>query len=185
MRIVSGQFRGRRFSPPAKKWPTRPTTDFAKEGLFNILTNLIDFSETTMLDLFGGTGSHTYEAISRGCRDVTYVDKHGPCCKFVKKIAIDLDITSNITIVQCDAGKYMKSCSANFDYIFAGPPYPLIWLSSIPALVFQYQLLSTDGLFVLEHNHHHDFSKHHHFSQVRKYGDTFFSFFQSDIDIDT
>ena len=85
MRIIGGEFKGRKFIPPAKNWPTRPTTDFAKEGLFNILQNRLDFSETKFLDLFGGTGNHSYEFISRGCTDVTYVDKFPGCVAFVKK----------------------------------------------------------------------------------------------------
>lgn len=85
MRIIGGKFKGRKFYPPADNWPTRPTTDFAKEGLFNILNNRLDFQATVMLDLFGGTGNHSYEFISRGCEDVTYVDKFGGCVFFVKK----------------------------------------------------------------------------------------------------
>ena len=93
MRIVGGQFRGRRFNPPANNWPTRPTTDFAKEAIFNILNNRIDFSETKMLDLFAGSGSHAYEAISRGCENVTSVDKFRPCIKFIQAISEQLGLT--------------------------------------------------------------------------------------------
>jgi 16S rRNA G966 N2-methylase RsmD len=99
MRVIGGELKGRKFIPPAKNWPTRPTTDYAKEGLFNILYNRIDFEEIKMLDLFGGTGSHCYEFISRGCNDCTYVDKHGPCVAFVKKMAIEFKIEDKITII--------------------------------------------------------------------------------------
>ena len=98
MRIISGQFKGRKFYPPAKNWPTRPTTDFAKEGLFNILQNQLEFESLKVLDLFGGTGNHSYEFISRGCKDVTYVDKFPGCVAFVKKTAKELNIERYIKI---------------------------------------------------------------------------------------
>lgn len=177
MRIIGGKFRGRRFHPPADKWPTRPTTDFAKEGLFNILENRIDFHSVDMLDLFGGTGNHSYEAISRGCDKVTYVDKFPPCVKFVKTVAKKLDIESKMTIFLMDVARFLKHPSGTFDYIFAGPPYPLPWLDSIPDLIFEANLLSPDGLFVLEHNANHHFESHPYFEHVRSYGDTHFSFF--------
>ena len=102
MRIIGGAFKGRRFYPPADSWPTRPTTDFAKEGLFNILSNRYDFSEWKVLDLFGGTGNHSYEFISRGCEDVTYVDRFGPAVKFVQKISATLEIEDKIRILRSD-----------------------------------------------------------------------------------
>lgn len=177
MRIIGGQFKGRRFHPPADKWPTRPTTDFAKEGLFNILQNRIDFEETKMLDLFGGTGSHSYEFISRGCMDVTYVDKFNGCIKFVKKTAAELDIVDYIKIFRMDVFKFIRSSQQQYDYIFAGPPYPLPTLDTIPDEIFQYDLLRAEGIFVLEHNPNHDFSDHPKFTELRSYGKTKFSFF--------
>ena len=108
MRIISGKFKGRRFNPPANNWPTRPTTDFAKEGLFNILNNTFDFEELKVLDLFGGTGSHSYEFISRGSKDVTYVDKHGPAIDFVRKTAEQLKIKDNIRIIPSDVFKFVE-----------------------------------------------------------------------------
>ena len=98
MRIIAGEFKGRKFFPPADNWPTRPTTDFSKEGLFNILNNRIDFSNVIMLDLFGGTGNHSYEFISRGCQDATYVDKFPGCVKFASKTAKELNIENKIKI---------------------------------------------------------------------------------------
>ncbi|MEM0992169.1 MAG: RsmD family RNA methyltransferase [Bacteroidota bacterium] len=178
MRIISGKFRGRRFYPPADKWPTRPTTDFAKEGLFNILQNRIDFESTKMLDLFGGTGSHSYEFISRACSDVTYVDKFPGCIRFVKKTAKELAIEDAIRVVRMDVFKFMDYTSEQFDYIFAGPPYPLPNLDSIPDEIFKHQLLKAEGLFVLEHNPNHNFEQHTHFQEVRNYGKTMFSFFR-------
>ena len=178
MRIISGRFKGRRFTPPAKNWPTRPTTDFSKEGLFNILQNRIDFSQTSMLDLFGGTGNHSYEFISRGCTDVTYVDKFGGCVAFVKKLSAELGIEENLKIHKMDVFRFMKDTPRQFSYIFAGPPYPLKTLDTIPDVLFSHNLLLEDGLFVLEHNPDHDFSQHPRFVESRNYGTTIFSFFQ-------
>lgn len=180
MRIISGSLRGRKFYPPANNWPTRPTTDISKEGLYNILQHRIDFSEVEMLDLFGGTGNHCYEFISRGCQQATYVDRHGPCVQFVKKTAKDFRVEENITIVKSDVFKYIQSVKKSYDFIFAGPPYPLQRIPEIPALVFKHGLLKPRGLFVLEHNQDHDFKREAHFEQVRKYGGTYFSFFSFD-----
>jgi 16S rRNA (guanine(966)-N(2))-methyltransferase RsmD len=177
MRIISGKFKGRRFNPPAKNWPTRPTTDISKEGLFNILQHRIYFEECKMLDLFGGTGNHSYEFISRGCKDVTYVDKFRGCVDFVKKTTTELGIEKFIRIQNMDVFKYIKDCNQSFDYIFAGPPYPLKTLEKIPDLIFERRLLAEDGLFVLEHNPNHNFENHSFFESKRNYGTTIFSFF--------
>ncbi len=177
MRIIGGKFKGRRFHPPAKNWPTRPTTDYAKEGLFNILTNQFDFSELRVLDLFGGTGSHSYEFISRGCTDVTYVDKFPGCVAFVKRTAQTLAIEEHIQIVRSDVFRFIRSKPAPFDYIFAGPPYPLPNIPEIPDRIIENGLLREGAWLVLEHNPNHDFQKHPHFMQVRNYGKTIFSVF--------
>lgn len=179
MRIIGGKFKGRKFNPPAKNWPTRPTTDFAKEGLFNILTNRYDLSNLKVLDLFGGTGNHSYEFISRGCEDVTYVDKFGGCVAFVKKTATALDITDYIKIVRADVFKFMERTPEKYDYIFAGPPYPLPTLDTIPDWIFRQSLLAEGGLFVMEHNPNHDFKKHANYTEERHYGKTIFSFFNT------
>lgn len=178
MRIISGKFRGHRFYPPADKWPTRPTTDISKEGLFNILQNQIDFEDVRMLDLFGGTGNHGFEFISRGCTDVTYVDKHRPAVQFVKRQSQEWAIQDHMTIVYSDVKKFILSHSSeSYDYIFAGPPYPLPWLDSIPNLVFDAELLAENGIFVLEHNPDHNFEAHERFVKSRNYGQTIFAFF--------
>ncbi len=177
MRIIGGKFKGRKFFPPAKNWPTRPTTDYAKEGLFNILTNRIDFESVKVLDLFGGTGNHSYEFISRGCCDVTYVDKFPACVDFVKKTAEILAIQHCITIIRADVFQFIKSCSTQFDYIFAGPPYQLSTIPQIPDLIFEKKLLAPEGIFVLEHNPFQSFVHHPHFKEERNYGKTIFSFF--------
>ncbi len=178
MRIIGGQFKGRRFNPPAKNWPTRPTTDFAKEGLFNIIENNFDIEDLKVLDLFGGTGSHSYEFISRGCTDVTYVDKFGGCIAFVKKTAETLDIKKYIRIQRGDVFKFIERTPFQYDYIFAGPPYPLPTIPIIPDLIFKNKLLTETGWFVLEHNPNHNFEEHDNFFQVRNYGKTIFSFFR-------
>lgn len=179
MRIIGGRLKGRRFTPPAKNWPTRPTTDISKEGLFNILTNLIDFSEIKMLDLFGGTGNHCYEFISRGCTDATYVDKFGPAVGFAKRTAQELAIDDHMRIIKSDVFKFIASTGEDYDYIFAGPPYPLPNLDTIPDQIFAHSILRPGGLFVLEHNPRHNFRNHPHFWNIREYGQTKFSFFNN------
>jgi 16S rRNA (guanine966-N2)-methyltransferase len=179
MRIISGKFRGRKFIPPAKHWPTRPTTDVAKEGLFNILQNHLDFEEVKMLDLFGGTGNHCYEFISRGCTNATYVDNFAPAIDFVKKIAKELQIEDNISINKADVFKFVQDCRSKFDYIFAGPPYPLKTLNTIPDVIFTQGLLAENGIFVLEHNPNHNFKLHKNYVKERNYGTTIFSFFEN------
>ncbi len=179
MRIIGGRFRGRRFDPPADTWPTRPTTDVSKEAMFSILNNHFDFSEIKCLDLFGGTGSDSYELVSRGCEDVTYVDKFGPAIKFVSQTLEKLGISEEVRIFQMDVFKFIESTSNKFDYIFAGPPYGLPTIDTIPGLVFEKKLLNDGGIFVLEHNPHHDFLEDGRLFDVRNYGKTIFSFFRA------
>ncbi len=178
MRIISGKFGGRKFYPPADQWPTRPTTDISKEGLYNTLQHDLDFESIKMLDLFGGTGNHCYECISRGCTDATYVDTHPPAVKFVKTLAQTLNIESLLQVFRMDVFKYIPWCDQQYDFIFAGPPYPLKTIPLIPDLIFQHDLLAPEGIFVLEHNPDHEFSQHPRFVKVKTYGQTRFSFFQ-------
>ncbi|MBK8515695.1 MAG: RsmD family RNA methyltransferase [Saprospiraceae bacterium] len=178
MRIISGKFKGRKFIPPARNWPTRPTTDFAKEGLFNILNNRINFEETVMLDLFGGTGNHSYEFLSRGCKDVTYVDSFRGCVTFVLKTTEELGMHDHIQIIKSDVFRFLKTNIRQFDYIFAGPPYPLPNLNSIPDEIFNSNAIQENGLFVLEHNPNHNFKDHSRYFEERNYGTTIFSFFK-------
>ena len=152
-----------------------------KRGLFNILTNRYDFSEWKVLDLFGGTGNHSYEFISRGCSDVTYVDKFRPAVEFVKKIAATLEITEYIKVVKADVYKFLdrNRNAAQFNYIFAGPPYPLPTIDTLPESILQARLLTPDGLLVMEHNPNHSFKDHPCYLEERHYGKTIFSFFKS------
>lgn len=177
MRIIAGEFRGRRFNPPANNWPTRPTTDIAKEGLFNILTNRFEFAEIRMLDLFGGTGNHTYEALSRGCREVTYVDRHLPAVTFVQETLRTLGMDQYVNVQRSDALKFIRKSTKRFDYIFAGPPYGMPTLDQLPDLISESEILTECGLFVLEHNSNHNFESHPSFMEIRMYGGTHFSFF--------
>ena len=177
MRIIGGEHKGRVLRPSMKGWPTRPTTDISKEGLFNILMNSIDFDELKMLDLFGGTGNHSWEFLSRGCTDVTYVDKYRGCIKYATEMRTELGYQDELTIVNSDVKRFIKSATQSYDYIFAGPPYPLRWLDQIPDLVFEHELLSEGGLFVMEHNPNHNFQSHPHYQQERRYGETIFAFF--------
>ena len=178
MRIIGGKFRGRRFDPPADKWPTRPTTDYSRESLFNILNNQLDFETSRFLDLFGGSGSVSFEFVSRGCEDVTYVDKFPGCAQFVRKTAQALKFESSIRILQMDVYRFVEGNTSQFDCIFADPPYNLPALDGIPDLIFEKNMLAEDGLFVLEHNSHNEFTTHPRLVDVRSYGQTMFSFFR-------
>ena len=179
MRIIGGDFKGYRFNPPADKWPTRPTTDISKEALYNILENRLDFSEVKFLDLFGGTGSHCYECISRGCQNATYVDRFPACVAFVKQMASKLEIEDKLRIFRMDVFKFIAKSSEQFDYIFAGPPYPLKTIANIPDLIIEASLLSENGFLVLEHNPNVQLSDHPKLIDQRKYGQTIFSFFKA------
>lgn len=178
MRIIGGTLGGRRFYPPAKNWPTRPTTDISKEALYNILQGRIDFPSIRFLDLFGGTGSHSFEMISRGCTDVIYVDSFRACCAFVRKTAEELQIEAHLKIRCADAFKFCKSQPEAFDYIFAGPPYGLKGLDTLPDIIFDNGLVTLDGFLVLEHNPNHDFTPDPRCFEARNYGETWFSFFR-------
>jgi 16S rRNA (guanine966-N2)-methyltransferase len=177
MRIIGGKFKGRRFNPRANNWPTRPTTDFAREGLFNILNNHFDFEAMKVLDLFGGAGGHSYEFVSRGCADVTYVDKFPACVAFVRETAQALGVEAAIKVIKADVFRFLENCREQYDYIFAGPPYALSRIDEIPDLIFQYGLLKEGGWLVLEHDPSHAYETHPRFFQRRNYGKTIFSFF--------
>ena len=177
MRIIGGEHSGHRFTPPANKWPTRPTTDIAKEGLYNILSNRIDFEDIKFLDLFGGTGSHCYECISRGCTDATYVDKHPPAVAYVETMREKFKANDILKVHRMNVFKFIKTCETKYDYIFAGPPYPLKNIAEIPDLILEAEMLTSTGFLVLEHNPHVHLVKHPQLTDQRNYGETFFSFF--------
>lgn len=176
MRIVGGQFKGRIFRPN-KSFKSRPTTDIAKEGLFNILENRYDFSNKTVLDIFSGTGSIGYEFISRGCKEGILVEVNYAHYKFIVNVLETLKI-ENVKIYRADAFKYIKKSTDKFDFIFADPPFDLKNFNEIPDTVLNTNLLKENGLFIIEHPKEYNFSKNKYFKEIRKYGKVNFSFFE-------
>ncbi len=176
MRIISGKYKGRRISAP-NNITARPTTDFAKEGLFNLLNNRIDFEGIDVLDLFSGTGSISFEFASRDCNSVISIEQNERHCAFIRKVCSELKIET-LQLLKTDVFKYINSCHIQFDMIFADPPYELSTLPNIPDLIFENNLLKPGGLLVLEHSAKHQFSQHPHFSDHRNYGNVNFSFFE-------
>ena len=176
MRIVSGKYRGRAINPP-KNLRARPTTDFAKENLFNVLGNLVDFEECDVLDLFAGTGSISYEFASRGVHSVTSVEINPVHYNFIKKTAADLGI-DNLFAVKANVFLYLKSCAKQFDLIFSDAPYDLEGSEEVIRLVLERDLLKPDGFLVFEHSKNINFSSDPHFWQSRSYGSVQFSFFK-------
>ena len=176
MRIITGQFKGRHFDIP-RTFKARPTTDFAKENIFNVLNGYIDFDGITALDLFAGTGSISLELVSRGCKEVVSVEKDRDHARFIadcmKKINAENDI-----LIRGDVFRFLKSCHQKFDLIYADPPYALPALDTLPDLVFEHDLLAADGVFVFEHGKHNDFSAHPRFKEYRNYGSVNFSIFR-------
>ena len=175
MRIISGKYRGRHINPP-KNITARPTTDFAKESLFNLLQNRMDFEGVDMLDLFAGTGGIGLEFVSRGAREVTAVELAHVQQNFIIQTCKLLGI-QNLHLVRGDAFKFINSCRLQYDFIYADPPYALQELPDIPSMIFNKELLRAGGWFVLEHSEGNDFSAEPHFIESRLYGSVNFSFF--------
>lgn len=176
MRIIGGEFGGRRFNPPAKMPYTRPTTDIAKEGLFNVLQHNLDIEELTTLDLFGGTGSITYELASRGAQSLTIVEKDTAMYEFIKKTAAALHI-EHLKTIKMDVFRFIEQCTDTFDFIFAGPPYALKNIDDLPRLVFEKKLLNENGWFVLEHTPRNNYKEFPFYKMEKNYGTTIFSIF--------
>ncbi len=176
MRIISGIHGGRKISPPAKMPYTRPTTDIAKEGLFNILQNNLEIESLKTLDLFGGTGCISYELASRGVQDLTIIEKDSHMFDFIRNTAALLNF-HNFKVLKSDVFKYIDKCNESFDFIFAGPPYALTSIDELPRLVFEKKLLNPGGWFVLEHTPRNDYKKTAHYRTERNYGSTIFSIF--------
>lgn len=178
MRIISGKHKGRKITAP-KKLPVRPTTDMAKEGLFNVLNNTYYFEDIKVLDLFSGTGNMAYEFGSRGSKSITCVDEHQGCISFISKTRELLDL--DITPLKSDVFSYLQKVQQSFDVIFADPPYNLDHtdFGKIAALVFENNLLSESGVLIIEHSKHTDLSKEPHFTKMKKYGGSVFSFFEA------
>jgi len=176
MRIIGGEHGGRKFNPPAKMPYTRPTTDIAKEGLFNVLQHQLDFTELKTLDLFGGTGSISYELASRGVTDLTIVEKDAAMYEFIKRTVATLHIET-IQVMKMDVFKYIQQCTEKFDFIFAGPPYALTTIDTLPVLIFEKQMLNNKGRFIMEHTPRNHYQSFPYYKAERNYGSTVFSTF--------
>jgi 16S rRNA (guanine966-N2)-methyltransferase len=178
MRIISGQHKGRRITAP-KKLPVRPTTDMAKEGLFNILNNNFNFNKLHVLELFSGSGNISYEFASRGAVSVTSIDENIDCIKFIKKTSQELEM--DITPIKSDVFKYLERAPIKADIIFADPPYnfEVDQAKKIVDLVFEKELLNKDGVLIIEHSKHTKLSGLENFDVDRRYGNSVFSFFKT------
>jgi 16S rRNA (guanine966-N2)-methyltransferase len=176
VRIIGGAHKGRRINPPANL-PVRPTTDLAKESLFNILNNLVDFTGLKVLDLFAGTGSISYEFASREAAIVTAIDLNYRCVAFIRKIAGSYDMKA-LKVVRSDVFRFLtRNCSDPYDLVFSDAPYGMEEITRLPGLVFENKWLKQGGLLIIEHPADVDFSNHPQFSQKRNYGRVNFSFF--------
>ena len=185
MRIITGEFKGRRFDIP-RSFKARPTTDFAKENIFNVLGGYTDFEGAAALDLFAGTGSISLEMLSRGCSRVVSVEADRDHARFIAECVRKLGV-NNHTLIRGDVFRFVKKASPNaggwngaFNLIFADPPYQLPNLPTIPDLIFENNLLAPGGIFVFEHGKQNDFSQHPHFREHRAYGSVNFSIFTNE-----
>ena len=176
MRIIGGNFRGKKIVAP-ESLPVRPTTDYAKTGLFNILNNRFNFNDIQVLDLFAGTGSITYELLSRGCTRIHCVDRNAGCIHFIKSTLEKLRSPASVKTAHADALTWLEKSVVKYDVIFADPPFEMDIASELTQLVFDNIKLATDGLLIIEHQSTKDYSQLAHFSEARKYGNITFSFF--------
>lgn len=183
MRIITGLYKGRHFEIP-RSFKARPTTDFAKENIFNVLQAYLDFEGATALDLFAGTGSISLELISRGCRQVVSVEQDRDHARFIDQCMKKIGTDSSV-LIRGDVFRFVKSCRQKFDFIFADPPYALQDLCKIPDLIFEHRLLSDEGVFVFEHGKNNDFSNHRCFREHRAYGSVNFSIFMNPTDAES
>jgi 16S rRNA (guanine(966)-N(2))-methyltransferase RsmD len=176
MRIIGGKLKGKVILPPAG-YKARPTTDFAKEGLFNILDNEYEFEDLKVLDLFGGTGSIAFEFASRGAARVYCVEMARENASFIKTEADRLGL-SNVTMVRDNVFDFLPICREKFDIIFADPPYALEGLETLPDQIFSLGLLHPGCYFILEHGDEHSFTEHPRFKKEKHYGRVHFTFFE-------
>lgn len=175
MRIISGKHKGKTLRAP-QSLPVRPTTDFAKEGLFNILENIFDLQQVQVLDLCSGTGNISFEFASRGASHVRCIDKNYHCISYIKKTAKELGL-DQIEAFKNNCFNYLKHYDKQYDIIFTDPPYAMDDIELIPQLIFEKELLVENGWLIIEHDKRIDFSTHTHFLKHRKYGNVNFSFF--------
>jgi 16S rRNA (guanine(966)-N(2))-methyltransferase RsmD len=176
MRIITGKYGGRKINPPSKMPYTRPTTDVAKEGLFNILENNISIEGIKTLDIFGGTGSISYELASRGATDLTIVEKDPKMYEFIKGKVNELKI-ENCRVIKSDVFRFLESCMETYNFIFAGPPYALTNINYLPVIIREKKLLAPGGWFILEHTPANNYENELLFRAARNYGTTVFSIF--------
>ena len=178
MRIITGKYKGRHFTVP-RSFKARPTTDFAKENLFNVLNGYLDFTDNiTALDLFAGTGSITIELLSRGCDKVISIEQDTQHFRYITQVLKELK-ADNCFPLRADVFRYIQRCKESFDFIFADPPYALKNLEQIPELIFKQNMLKKTGIFVLEHGKEQDFSEQPGFIDHRAYGSVNFSLFKA------
>ncbi|MFQ3579178.1 MAG: 16S rRNA (guanine(966)-N(2))-methyltransferase RsmD [Bacteroidales bacterium] len=176
MRIISGKYKGKTIQVPTN-YKLRPTTDFAKESLFNIISNFFDFENLKVLDLFAGTGSITLEFCSRGVEHITSVEKQPLHSKFIANICAELEF-KQVQIITADVFKYIEKLNESFDIIFADPPYKLPNINIIPDIIFNNKILSRNGILIIEHGSTTSFLQHKQFYTFKKYGSVHFSFFE-------
>lgn len=177
MRIISGSHKGRALRPP-QGLPVRPTTDLAKESLFNILNNYIDFEDVRVLDLFAGTGSISLEFASRNSKMVLSVELNGRCVDYISKMATELKF-NNLSVIRANVFSFLSRSAGSYDVIFADPPYDLEEREKIPGLIFSNHWLSDEGWFILEHDKSISFKEYPFFTEERRYGKVHFSFFRN------
>lgn len=175
MRIIRGILKSRRFSAP-KNFPSRPTTDFAKEGLFNVLENKYSLYNLTILDLCAGTGNISLEFASREAGKITAIDQNFNCVKFIKGLVNELELHNEIEVLRADARDYLKKTTKTFDLIFADPPYDVTFHAELATTVFDRNLLNNGGILIIEHGRQTDLSKEKNYLYTRQYGNVYFSF---------
>lgn len=178
MRIVSGFLKGRRFELPSSKWKTRPTTDYAKESLFNILTHRIELEGVQVLDLYAGTGNMSYEFASRGAMKVVAVERYAACVRFIQQNIKEFALEGVMTVCKQDSLQYIRKTQDQFDIIFADPPYKDSKYSTLVNLILDKTFLKESGLLIIEHDSRQNFANHSNFVELRQYGQSYFSFFE-------
>ena len=180
MRIIAGELKGKQFIPPAG-YKARPTTDFAKEGLFNILSNQYNFEEISLLDLFSGTGSISFEFASRGCTDITAVEMNQLHCSFIKSTAAKLEL-KGMQVVRNNVFDFLSICRKEYNIVFADPPYDIAGLAGIPDKILSQPIFKEGGVLIFEHPAALNFKANPRFIKEKKYGNVHFSFFSNKLD---
>ena len=177
MRIIRGFLKSRRFSVP-KNFPSRPTTDFAKEGLFNVLENSYTLKDLSILDLCAGTGNISLEFASREAGKITSVDTNYNCCKFINQLVKEHNLTDVVNVVKADVRDYIKKCEQKYNLVFVDPPYEIAFYTQLVEGIFEREILKENGLLIIEHGKKTDFSMHPRFTKLKNYGNVNFSFFE-------